>query len=150
MDTKELLEFMDQQRWLLNNGLVSENTKNQLFFYGSIAHKDIQALEVEVDVEKKMVAYRLFFDKKLMKKIDLYAELSKSTTLLGMWRFRRLLRKEGTLDFNAILSRFVKDFCGPTWHTSVEVLDFTKYVETSGVSNEVDNRSEQSDKLPNE
>lgn len=148
MDNKELLEFMDQQRWLLNNGLVSDNAKNQLFFYGSIVHKNVQAIEVDIDVQTKLVNYHIYVDSSLIKKIKAYEKLSKSTDLFGMWRFKRLLKKEGVLDFQLLLNRFVKDFCGPSWSTEVNVVDFNNYVEHSGANHEVDNEDGLFNKLP--
>jgi hypothetical protein len=47
-----------------------------------------------------------------------------------MWRFKRLLQKEGSLDFQQILNNFVKDFCGPKWNATVNVVDFNTYVES--------------------
>lgn len=132
MDSKEIVEYMDQQRWLLNNGLVSDGVKNQLFFCGSIVHKEVQAVELGIEAEKKSVQYRIYVNKDLLKKIELYNKLSTSTSLFGMWRFKRLLKKEGALDFRQILNKFVKDFCGPGWFAEVEVVDFAQYVDSIG------------------
>lgn len=132
MDKKQLAEYVDQQRWLLNNGLVTEDVKNQLFFCGSIVHKDVQAVEVDISIEEKSVQYRLYFNSDLVKKVEKYSKLSKSTGLFGMWRFKRLLQKEGSLDFQNILDKFVKDFCGPKWFAKVAVVDFNTYIEELG------------------
>lgn len=127
-----LEEYIDQRRWLLNNGLISEDVKNQLFFCGSIVHKDVQAVELHIDVEKHVVNYVIYVDKPLLKRIQKYKELSKSDSLFSLWRLRRMLRKEGSLDFSEILNKFVKDFCGPKWSATVEVADFESYVEGFG------------------
>lgn len=148
MESKEIAELMDQQRWLLNNGLVSDNVKNQLFFYGSIVHKNVQAVELDINPEKKLVAYKIYVDKSLLKDIALYGKLSKSTSLFGMWRFKRLLKREGALDFQLLLSKFVRDFCGPTWNVSAEVVDFNTYIEGIGVEGEDDRAGQQSNQLP--
>jgi hypothetical protein len=125
-----LEEYLDHSRWAMNNGIVSDNVKNQLFVYGSIVHKEIQAVELSLDQEKKAVQYTLYVDKMLLEKIVKYSVLSKSTGLFGMWRFKRLLQKEGSLDFQQILNNFVKDFCGPKWNATVNVVDFNTYVES--------------------
>lgn len=44
MDSKELAQFLDQERWLINNGLLTDSVKNQLFFCGSIVHTEVQAV----------------------------------------------------------------------------------------------------------
>ena len=135
MDSKKetsIEEYVDQRRWLLNNGFVTDDVKNQLFFAGSIAHKEVQAVELDLEPESKKVKYRIFVDAQLIKKIDKYQVLSKSTSLFGLWRFKRFLKKEGALDFHQILNKLVKDFCGPTWSATVEVVDFNTYVEGLG------------------
>lgn len=151
MDPKKetnLEEYVDQRRWLLNNGLITDDVKNQLFFCGSIVHKDVQAVEVEIVPETKLVQYKIYVDQDLIKKIGEYQVLSKSTTLFGMWRFKRFLKREGALDFQQILTKFVKDFCGTKWSVSVEIVDFNSYVEGLGDQSGTDGQSQQSNQLP--
>lgn len=152
MDPKKemnLEEYVDQRRWLLNNGLITDDVKNQLFFCGSIVHKEVQAVEVDIEADKKLVRYKIYIEKDLIDKIAQYQVLSKSTTLFGMWRFKRLLKKEGALDFQQVLNNFVRDFCGPKWSVTVEIVDFNSYVEELGEQSETDGRSQQSNQLPN-
>ena len=154
MDQKEvnLEEYVDQHRWLLNNGLVTEEVKNQLFFCGSIAHKDIAAVEVKIEAEKKIVEYTIYVNKDLLDKIKKYEIFSKSDSLFDLWRFKRLLKKEGSLDFKQVLGSFVKDFCGPKWQTQVKTVDFSNYVEEQpqelGEASDIDGRNQQFDQLP--
>lgn len=129
MDEKALAEYIDNQRWLMNNGLLNDAIKNQLFMYGSIVHKEVQAVELAIDVEKKLVSYKIYITPSLLKKVNKYKELSTSKSLFGLWRFKRLLQKEGNLNFSNILNRFVKDFCGPKWITEVEILNSDEYVD---------------------
>lgn len=143
----DLEEYVDQRRWLINNGLITDDVKNQLFFCGSIVHKDVQAVEVDILVETKTVHYKIYIESSLIKKIDLYNVLSKSTSLFGLWRFKRLLKKEGALDFQQVLGRFVKDFCGPKWNVTVETVDFNSYVEELGEQSGAGDESQQSNKL---
>lgn len=142
-----LEEYVDQRRWLLNNGLITDDVKNQLFFCGSIVHKEVQAVEVDIEADKKLVHYKIYIEKDLIDKIAQYQVLSKSTTLFGLWRFKRLLKKEGALDFQQVLGNFVRDFCGPKWSVSVETVDFNSYVEELGEQSGADGQSPQSNKL---
>jgi hypothetical protein len=148
MDNEKLIEFMDQQRWLLNNGLVPDSVKNQLFFYGSIVHPEVQAVEVKIHPEEKCVDYKVYFTKKTLKKMETYRKLSTSTSLFGMWRFKRFLTKEGSLDFQSMLGSFVRDFCGPNWSTKLTIVDFDVYVDNIGVEGEPDKSSQPTNKLP--
>ena len=123
MDSKALADYIDNQRWLMNNGLLNDGAKNQLFVYGSIVHKDVQAVDLKIDVATKTVTYSIFVSKSLLKKIDKYKKLATSTSFFDMWKFKRLLKNEGNLNFQHVLGRFVKDFCGPKWTTEVKVVD---------------------------
>jgi hypothetical protein len=148
MDLEKLSEQIDQQRWLLNNGLITDTMKDQLFFYGSIIHPDVQAVEVAIRTEDKCVDYKVYLTKKVLKKMDLYNKLAASTSLFGMWRFKRLLKKEGNLNFQGMLSSFVKDFCGSNWSTKLTIVDFDVYVDNIGVEGESDGSSQPTNKLP--
>ena len=59
-DDKKLAEMLDHSRWQLNNGLVDDMTKNNLFVYGSIVNKEVKGVEVQVDVKEKIVKYDLY------------------------------------------------------------------------------------------
>lgn len=130
MDDSALVQKLDQERWLLNNGLVSDSVKNQLFFCGSIVHKNVEAVEVKIHAEKKLVEYTIYVTDALLKKIDKYHKLASSQGLFGMWKFKRFLKKEGCLDFGKVLSTFVGDYCGPKWVATADVRSFSAYVDS--------------------
>jgi len=148
MENRELAEYVDQQRWLLNNGLISDDVKNQLFFCGSIVHKDVQAVEVDLTPDDRLVKYSLYFDKKTLSKVDKYHRLSKSTSLFGMWQFKRFLQKEGTFEFGQMLNKFVRDYCGPKWSAEVTIKDFDTYLEELGAQGENHGGSQPPNQLP--
>jgi hypothetical protein len=148
VDTNKLAEMVDQQRWLLNNGLVPDSVKNQLFFFGSVVHLDVQAVEVKLRPDEKFVDYIVYVNKSLMKKIEKYNKLSTATSLFGMWQFKRFLKREGSLNFQSMLSSFVADFCGPGWSANVTVSDFDVYVDSIGAEGGLDESSQQADKKP--
>jgi hypothetical protein len=89
----------------------------------------------------------LYFDKPVLDRIEKYHVLSKSDSLIGLWRFRRMLRKEGSLDFTEILNKFVKDFCGPKWSATVKTVDFKSYIDELGEDSGNAESGQQSDKL---
>ena len=136
METTQLAEYLDQQRWMLNNGLVPDSVKNQLFFYGSIVHTEVQAVEVKLRPEEKIVDYLVYVPKSLLKKMDKYKKLSTATSLFGLWQFKRFLKKEGSLDFHSMINSFIRDFCGPSWTATVVIADFDAYVDSIGVEGE--------------
>jgi hypothetical protein len=148
MEDKELAEYLDQQRWLINNGLISDGVKNQLFFCGSIVHKDVQAVEVDIVPEERLIKYMLYFDKTTLDKVNKYHQLSKSTSAFGMWKFKRFLKKEGAMDFHGILNKFVRDYCGPKWSSVVTVKDFGTYIEELGEQGENHGGSQPPNQLP--
>lgn len=136
MENADLVKMMDSDRWLLNNGLVSDSVKNQLFFCGSIVHRDVQAVELQIRPETKLVDFIIYVTPDLIKKIALYNKLSTSKSLFGMWRFKQLLKKEGCLDFQKLLNSFVTDYCGPKWAARANILSFDSYVDSLGPDNE--------------
>lgn len=147
METADIAKIMDSDRWLLNNGLVSDNVKNQLFFCGSIVHKDVQAVELKIRPETKLVDYIIYVTPELIKKIAKYNKLSASKSVFGMWRFKRLLKQEGCLDFQKVLNSFVTDYCGPKWAAKASVLSFDSYVDSLEAEDE-DGRNGESDRSP--
>ena len=147
MDNDQLYEHVDHQRWLINNGFVNDLHKDTLYLYGSIVHKDIQAVYVQIDIEAKVVKYQLYAPASLLKKMAKYQVISKSNNLFRMWQYKRLLHREGNLDFNYLLSRFVKDYCGPKWNADVIVDDFKNY--TDGFENQQE-RTDKADTKPDQ
>lgn len=132
MDAKQLAEYIDHERWLLNSGLASHGAKNQLFMYGSIVHRDVKAVELEIDTPNRLVAYTIYMDGKLLKKHHKYMRLSTSNSIWGLWRFKRMLKKEGNLNFEHLLNQFVKEFCGPKWSVDLVLIDFDEYTDGFG------------------
>lgn len=132
MDAKDLAKYVDHERWLLNSGLASDGAKNQLFLYGSIVHKDVQSVELDLNFEGKLISYTIYVDKALLDLHLKYMRLSTSKSLWGLWRFRRMLRREGNLNFKHLLNRFVKTYCGPKWLVDVKIADNSTYVDGFG------------------
>lgn len=126
MDTND---HVDHQRWLIDNGFINDLHKDNLYMYGAIVHKHVEAVQVDIDVEKKLVSYDLYVDAKLLKRLDEYKELLKSSSIISLWRLKRLLKKEGSLDFHAILSKFVKDYLGPKWAVNMKIKNIKSYAE---------------------
>lgn len=122
-------DHIDHQRWLIDHGFINDLHKDNLYMYGAIVHKDVEAVQVDIDVHNKLVSYELFIGKKLSKKIDLYNKLVKDDSIFGLWRFKRLLKKEGNLDFHGILNKFVKDYLGPKWTVTMNIKNVKEYEE---------------------
>lgn len=139
-----LLKTLDHQRWLMNHGFINDMHKDQLYIFGALVHKEVQAVELDMDVDKKIISYRLYTIASLKRKMSKFKKLSKETGIWGMWKFKRLYEKEGNLDFSAIISRFVADYCGPKWEAQVQVVDIKEYED--GYREQ--QASEQDDKQP--
>lgn len=126
-DKLDLYDHIDHQRWLLEHGFINDLHKDNLYMYGAIVHKDVQALQIDIDPARKLVRYELYCDKSLLAKIKKYELLSKSNGLFGLWRFKRMLMKEGNLNIKHILNNFVKDYCGPKWRAELDLKDYRDY-----------------------
>lgn len=122
-------DHIDHQRWLMENGFINDLHKDNLYMYGAICHLEIEAVEVKVDVANKVATYDLYMSSNLLKKVELFNSLSKSTSIIGLWRFKRLVQKEGNLRFGAVLTNFVKDYLGPKWSVVTNLKDIRDYEE---------------------
>lgn len=120
---------LDHQRWLIDHGFINDLHKDNLYMYGALVHKGVEAVEVDVDVEKKLVGYKVYISSALSKKMEKFHKLSKSKSLLDLWLLKRLLVKEGNLNFENILSRFVRDYLGPKWSITLQVKNIKEYEE---------------------
>ena len=145
-DQERLSHVLDTQRWLMNNGFLNDMIKDQLYMYGAIVHRNIEAVELDADVGKKSVSYKLYISKSLLSKHKKFLELRGQDSLWALWRFRRLLKKEGNLDFSVLLDNFIKSFCGPKWTSEVEVIDVEEYVDGYEGIEQQPESIEQSDK----
>jgi hypothetical protein len=124
-------EYLDQQRWLLNNGLFTDSAKDNLYLYGTLVHKDIRAVDMTVDPTVKKASYKLFFDAPVLKIHKQYQSLKGTQSLIGLLRLRYLLKKNGNLEFGKMLDGFVKAYCGPSWGAIIELKDIKEYVENA-------------------
>jgi hypothetical protein len=125
--TRPVEEILDQHRWLMNNGLINDLHKDTLYLYGTLVHKDVQAVELSIDVESKSLSYIIYVGTSLYKSYMTYQELRTTTTVFGLLRLKFLLKRMGNLNFMAILNSFVKDYCGPNWKVGLEIKDFKYY-----------------------
>jgi hypothetical protein len=133
----EINDHIDHQRWLIDNGFINDLHKDNLYAYGAIVHKDVKAVELHVDAANKVINYEIFVDDRLLKKLDRFKKLSKSTSIIDLWFLRRLLKKEGNLNFQNIIATFVTTYLGPKWKVSLNVKDFKDY-DDSGYQSEED------------
>jgi len=124
------LTNLDHHKWLLNNGIVSDYVNNNLYMYGSLVHRNVAALNLEIDVAKKTVLYTVYFDDAMMEKIQKFQEWQHSDSIITLWRLKRLMKKEGNLNFELIVQKFVRDFCGPSWTTTLKVDNVSNYVDS--------------------
>ena len=123
----DVYEYVDQHRWLLNNGLFTDQAKDTLYLYGAIINKNITAVEVSVNSNTKTVKYIVYAPSFLLKDYNRYQALKGTSSILGMWSLKRLLKRHGNLEFLKILSGFVKTYCGPAWSVDLELRESSEY-----------------------
>ena len=127
--SETLMERVDQQRWLLNNGLVTDEAKNNVYIYGTLVNKEVKAVEVSLDVENKKIHYTLYFSNSFLKDYNKFNELVGTESIFGLFRLRRILKKHGNLNIGGILKSFVSDYCGPNWTVTYELKDVKEYID---------------------
>lgn len=146
---KNLLTQLDYNRWLLNTGITNEITKDNLFMFGSVAHKDVKFVEMDLVFKDKVIEYKLYCDTSLYKDINEFYRLrelyvSKNIGIYNLWKLKRLLKKhtkgslkekmniigyECPLDVKSIVNKMVKDYCGPKWSSKVTILNVKDYID---------------------
>ena len=136
-------EYLDQRRWLMSNGIFTEDVKNNIYLYGMLTHKDIRAVEVSIDGASFSIEYNLYMDKSLMEAYTKYNILKDSKSLFDLWKTKRILKKHGNLEFTNVLNKFIRDYCGPRWKAKVNLALISEYkdepsnTEEDRVNNEV-------------
>jgi hypothetical protein len=129
MSDQGINDHIDQQRWLISNGLFNDMHKDNLYLFGALVHKEVQAVELNIDIDNKMINYQVYCSKRLIGVLTKYKELEHSDKLLDLWKLKRILKKEGNLNFSILINGMVKNFCGPKWVVTVEVKDVKDYEE---------------------
>lgn len=127
MDDKDLDNFIDHQRWLINNGLVLPVVQDNLFMYGVLAHPEVKEVDVELDALGKKIKYTLFFEPKMLKVFGAFERLSSDSSLWGVFRLWLLLKKHGNLDLRRPLLKMVEDYCGSKWAVDLQIVDVANY-----------------------
>ena len=123
--SNDVYEHVDQHRWLLNNGLFTDQAKDTLYLYGAIINQSITAVEVSVNSNTKIVKYIVYAPNPLLRDYNRYQALKGIGSILGMWKLKRLLKRHGNLEFLKILSGFVKTYCGPAWSVELELKELS-------------------------
>lgn len=131
-------DIRDLNRWLINNGLVNDMAKDNLYLFGAILHIDIMHVELAIDMNTKCVSYTLYTTPSLKKTWNLFNHLREQDDRLSLWRLRRILKKHGNLDFYIMLSSMVKDFCGSNWNTKLKIKLDKEF--NSSTRDEIDDR----------
>lgn len=132
----DVYEHVDQHRWLLNNGLFTDQTKDTLYLYGAIVNKNITAVEASINSNTKTIKYTLYAPTFLIRDYNRYKELKGASSIFGMWKLKRLLKRHGNLEFLKILSSFVKTYCGPAWSVDLEIKESSEYEDEGPTSND--------------
>ena len=116
-------------RWSMNSGLFTQKAKDTLYGYAYLAHQEVKAAEVSIDVQSKTVVYSLYLSKRLFSAVEVFRVCVKSGGIINLWRARRKVRKFGNLEFDKILSEFVSKLCGADWKTITTIRPEDEYVD---------------------
>lgn len=123
----DLNDHLTHQRWLLNHGFINDLHKDNLFAFGSLVHNEVRAVHVRITHEKKIVNYDIYVDSSLIRALSKYKKLRNTTSIFGLWRLKRLIKREGNLNFNFIIDKFTKDYCGKDWKAELKVMNIADY-----------------------
>lgn len=143
MDPLNPSDILDHQKWLINNNLINDQHKDNIYLFGAILHKDIEALDVDIDPTNKVIKYNIYANKNLHKLLNKYNKLRSKDNIIALWRLKRLLKKQGSLDFKRILEINIKKYCGQAWRVELEIDSIGNYkdVKPEEVSPRVDGQN---------
>jgi hypothetical protein len=125
MDIKDNL---DHQRWLIDNGLITDIHKDNLYIYGAICHPGIKAVELNINVDTKKLEYFLYIDLALEKTLNKFNTLKDSKSIWHLWLLKRLLKKHGNLNIPTLISKMVVSYLGPKWSTTSHFRPLAEYI----------------------
>lgn len=120
---------LDHQRWLMNNGLFTQSSKNNLYAYGSLVHTEVQAVDLAIDIDSRTFTYTIYVPAFILKAKQDIDFLKSKKTLWSLFKLRRLIKKYGHLDFYPVLMNFILDYCGPNWKVNLIVDNIKNYKE---------------------
>jgi hypothetical protein len=121
------LEDLDKQigtdRWLMDNGLVSSSTQENLLAYGYLSSEYVSNVEVLVNVENKTVVYKVQLPRKAAKQYKRFRKFfdSQPASLVGKYRKLRNIRNSHRINVEGNLCRFLKDYL-PGYKVETEIL----------------------------
>lgn len=102
--------------------------------YGYLSAPGVANVELMIDVAKKHVKYAIVLDAASFKRYKLQRWLEGKSGLLSKLALFCFLRRLGSFDPAARISRCVKDYAGSTWTTSTEVMSVKQYLKIVGDS----------------
>jgi hypothetical protein len=114
--------------------MFTDNIKNNIYLFGSLVHKDVTNIEIFFKHEEKTITYILYVKKSLLNAISQYNTLKGSTKVVDLLKLRYLLHKQGNLELKKILEAFIKDYCGPNWKVTLDLLDTESYTDGLGTT----------------
>jgi hypothetical protein len=116
-----------EEVWLLNLGYVSAHSEQNLMLYGYLAAPGVRHVEMMIDVRDKEMKYAVVLETSSYRRYKLERWLESKSGLLGKLGLLCFLRVSGSYDPGARIARCVKDYAGPQWKTSTEVLSVSQY-----------------------
>ena len=132
----DLSEVISTEQWFLQNHIVTDQVKNDIFLYGSAVHPTaIEAVVTIIDVAKKIVNYELYINEDIYKLFLLFKKKQAKKDIISLWLFKRFIKKNGNLDFKILfnnkLNHLINLRCGSDWKAEAELYPMSKYKDTT-------------------
>lgn len=121
-ELNRITETVGSDRWLLENGLISESVQQHLVAFGWLSSDFVSDVEVILDTKNKQVTYKVVLNKQGYKKYLQFKKWlpKKPKTIFGMYLKLRAVRDAIKINVEANLQRFVSDYL-PGFGIAVEV-----------------------------
>jgi hypothetical protein len=115
--------------WLMNMGYVSENSEQNLILYGHLATPGVTNVELMINAEKRLICYAIALNPASYRRYKLQRFLEQKSGLFSKLALLFFLRINGSYDPAARIVRCIRDYAGPSWSTTTEVLNVKQYLK---------------------
>lgn len=119
-------QYVDSRRWLLNNNMITDSIKNDLFVLATIVNTKILAISLDVDFNKKSIDYVIYTDWLTMLRCSLAKKLKPKSFVYNLLsRYTGLL--EDIYGHQDVINNNVVFALGPSWKASLRFMHISSY-----------------------
>lgn len=119
-------QYVDSRRWLINNNLITDSIKNDLFVLATVIDTKILAISLDINFKSKMIDYVIYTDSITMFRYRVAKKL-RSNKVLYYLLCKRLRVFEDIDGHEDMLNNNLALTLGPSWKASLRFIHISSY-----------------------